>query len=105
MSTLHVHLDESGNFRFSPEGSRYYIFAAAWTYEPAPLAHELTNLSFSLVKKGLNIQAFHASPDRQDTRDAVVSILTKHNTWQYAAIVVEKSKVNPNPPRSARFLP
>ena len=38
VATLHIALDEAGNLNFSPRGSKYYVFAAAWTYDPAPLA-------------------------------------------------------------------
>jgi hypothetical protein len=93
--TLHVHLDESGNFTFSLHGTKYYVFSAAWTYDPAPLAQDLTRLRFSLLKDGHNIAAFHATEDKQENRDSVVNVLVGHNNWEYAGIVIEKAKVNP----------
>ncbi len=95
MPTLHVHLDESGNLVFATTGTRYYVFAAAWTHDPAPLAHDLTRLRFSLLKQGHNLPAFHATTDRQVNRDAVVQVLADHANWHFAAVVVEKAKVNP----------
>jgi hypothetical protein len=50
LPTLHIHTDESGNFDFSPKGSRYYVFAAAWTYHPAALAANLSALRFEQIK-------------------------------------------------------
>jgi hypothetical protein len=44
--------DESGNLTFKPTGSKYYVFTAAWTYDPAPLANDLTGLRFALLKQG-----------------------------------------------------
>lgn len=105
MPTLHVHLDESGDLNFSARGTKYYIFAAAWTYDPAPLALDLTALRFSLLKQGRDIQAFHAAEDKQAHRDAVVSLLAGHDAWQYAAIVVEKAKVYPPLREPHRFYP
>lgn len=97
MPTLHVHLDESGNFNFSPSGSRYYIFACAWTYEPAQMANELTALRFSLVKQGHGerLSGFHACEDPQPRRERVLDILARHKNWNFASIVITKKRVNP----------
>ncbi|MBI3455494.1 MAG: DUF3800 domain-containing protein [Candidatus Rokubacteria bacterium] len=105
MPTLHVHLDESGNLGFAPTGTRYYVFAAAWTYDPAPLAHDLTRLRFMLLKQGHNLPAFHATTDRQVNRDAVVEALARHTNWHFAAVVIEKAKVNPVLREAHRFYP
>jgi hypothetical protein len=95
MTTLHVHLDESGDLTFSPRGSRHYLFAVAWTYDPGPLARDLTALRFGLIKQGHNLDAFHACEDKQADRDQVVALMTGYNTWKYAGLVVEKRMVNP----------
>lgn len=105
MATLHVALDESGDLTFSPSGSRYYVFAAAWTYDPSPVAVALTHLRFSLLKEGHDIQAFHAHEDKYVTRNAVIDILAGHENWSFAAIVVEKNKVNPAIRDPHRFYP
>jgi hypothetical protein len=78
--TLHIHLDESGNWHFNPKGSKYYAFAVVWTYDPQPLAIALTALRFRLVKQGLSIDGFHASPDKQSTRDAVVNTMLQDHS-------------------------
>lgn len=98
MSTLHVHLDESGDLNFSLAGSRYYIFACAWTYDPAPLANELNTLRFSLIKEGHGerLSAFHAKDDAHPKRQRVIPILVKHQNWNFASIVVNKRRVNPS---------
>ena len=97
MRTIHIHLDESGNLDFSPTGSRYYIFAVAWTYDPAPLAADLLALRFNLIKQGhdLNHGGFHAVYDPQPRRDIVLTRLTNHASWNFASIVIEKRRVNP----------
>ena len=105
MPTLHVSLDESGDLNFNPSGSRYYVFATSWTYDPAPLARALTDLRFSLLKQGQNIPAFHATEDKQLHRDAVISVLRAHADWRFAAIVVEKAKVNPTIRDPSHFYP
>jgi uncharacterized protein DUF3800 len=107
LPTLHVHLDESGDLNFSPAGSRYYIFACVWTYEPAPLANELNALRFSLVKQGHgeSLSGFHARQDAQPKRERVFPILVKHRNWTYASIVVEKRRVNPVLYEPEKFYP
>lgn len=105
MATLHVCLDESGDLRFTPKGSKYYIFAVAWTFDPRPLAHDLGDLRYSLLKQGHDLHSFHATEDRQPNRDAVVAKLLAHNGWQFAGLVVEKAKVNPTIREDRQFYP
>lgn len=94
-STLHVHLDESGTLKFTPTGSRYYVFAVAWTYSPQPLALRLQLLRFRLLRQGLNLEKFHATEDHPRVREAVLQTLLSHRGWRFAAAVVEKKKVPP----------
>lgn len=105
MPTLHIALDESGDLTFSRRGSKYFIFAVAWTFNPRPLAHDLADLRFGLLKQGHDLDSFHATTDRQPNRDAVVTKLLAHNQWFYAGLVVEKSKVNPVLYDEKRFYP
>src|SRR5439155_9283307 len=104
-ATLHVHLDESGDLRFDVNGSAYYVLSTAWTYDPGPLARELTALRFRLLKGGADIDSFHACEDQQANRDQVVAALAATNTWNFAAIVIEKRKVNPSIYEPRRFYP
>lgn len=107
LATLHVHVDESGEFNFSPTGTRYYIFAAAWTYDPVPLSAELTHLRYSIVKAGYgaNLSAFHACEDPAPRRELVIQALLKHAPWNFASIVIEKRKVNPSVREAEVFYP
>ena len=105
--TLHVHLDESGNLDFSPRGSRYYVFTAAWTYDPVPLAHELTALRFRCLKigHGERLSAFHACEDPQPRRDLVIEAMLNHKTWNFASIVIDKPRINPTIYDPIKFYP
>ncbi|MGH7343020.1 MAG: DUF3800 domain-containing protein [Candidatus Rokuibacteriota bacterium] len=93
--TLHVHMDESGDLNFSPVGSRYYVFAATWTYKPLDLALDLQNLRFRLLKDGKSVERFHAASDTVETRMLVLDRLAAQPHWRFAAVVVEKAKVPP----------
>ncbi len=105
MPTLHVHLDESGDLRFSPRASRFYIFAVTWTYDPQPLAQHLTTLRLGLVKHGHNIPGFHATDDRPAHRLSVLAALRASAGWNYAAVVIEKAKVHPSLYDPTQFYP
>ena len=103
--TLHVYLDEAGDFNFRPNGSPYYVFAVAWTMDPSPLAHDLARLRYALLKQGHDLTSFHASEDKQRHRDAVVEVLRRHANWRFAAVVVDKGKVNPSIRDQHSFYP
>jgi hypothetical protein len=105
MPTIHIHLDESGNFDFSPKGTSYYVFAAAWTYDPAPLARRLQALRYRLLKQGHDVACFHATEDRQEIRDAVLNLIGSDAQWRFCAIVVDKKKVHPTLRLAERFYP
>ena len=96
LPTLHVYLDEAGNLGFTTKGTEHYVFAAAWTYDPAPLAEDLTQLRFSLLKQGQDLHSFHASEDKQKHRDAVVSAMVQRSEWQFCSVVIQKRRVNPS---------
>jgi Protein of unknown function (DUF3800) len=107
MATLHIHVDESGEFNFSPSGSRYYIFTAVWTYDPVPLSAELTNLRYSIIKAGHgpNLSGFHACDDPDPRRELVIGAMLRHAQWNFASIVIEKNKVNPTVRGPDMFYP
>jgi hypothetical protein len=102
LATLHIHIDESGNFVFSPKGSRFYIFTTAWTYNPSPLAASLSNMRFQLIKEGHfrlgvidDLCGFHACNDPKPRRNAVIQRIIQHGDWNFASLIVEKNHVNP----------
>src|ERR1700740_3204463 len=107
MRTLHGHRDEAGDLNFAASGSRYFIFTAAWTYDPAPLAYELNMLRFQIIKEGHGerLSSFHAREDAEPKRNRVIEVLLKHRTWNFASIVVEKRRVNPKLYEPADFYP
>lgn len=105
MATLHVAIDEAGDFSFKPNRSKYLILTAAFTYNPRPLATELTSLRFLLMKEGHDLQSFHCCEDKQAHRDSVVTRLMADNEWSFASIVVDKRKVNPVLHRPEVFYP
>lgn len=104
LATLHIHLDESGCFNFSPKGSQFYCFAALWTYYPELLAEAVTAEQYKLLRDGHDVR-FHATEDRQLVRDRVVAAMQRAPHWAWTAVVVEKRKVNPSIRDAAVFYP
>lgn len=65
MPTLHIHADESGDLKFTRGGRRHFTFTAACGLRPGPLTTALTNLRFSQLGNGDDIERFHAHQDRE----------------------------------------
>lgn len=106
MSTLHVHIDESGDLDFSPRGSKFIVFAALWTYEPLLLAWHLQNLRFGFLKACSSerlakyrlerLERFHCCEDSFYVRELVIKRMVTSPGWKFAATVIQKSKVSPS---------
>lgn len=94
--TLFIFLDESGNFDFSPSGTKYYTFTALSVVRPFGAVHELIDLKHDFWESNLNLEYFHASEDRQVVRNSVIEIInTKLRNARIDCHIVEKRKTNP----------
>lgn len=105
MSTLHIYLDEAGDWEFSPKGSRYFAMGVLWTFDPTPLAAKLTDLRFDFLRSGVDIESFHASPDKQPTRNRVIGALNACSGWHFGCALMEKRRVNPSIREPQRLYP
>lgn len=97
--------DESGNFDFSTNGTPYVVFGALTTRNPAPLLRPLSDLRYSLIASGIEIEAFHATEDKQVVRNQVFAIIKAVGGFEFDAVVVEKRKVDPALYDVTRFYP
>jgi hypothetical protein len=75
--TLFIFIDESGNFDFSPNGTKNFVMAAVVTSVPTQTGTTLMNLKYQLLKSGENIQYFHATEDKQVIRNEVFAEIAK----------------------------
>lgn len=73
--TLFVFVDESGNLDFSPKGTKFYVLAAVATTNPIKSASLLQQLKYSHLQSGDDVEMFHASEDRQQIRNGVLSCI------------------------------
>ena len=104
MENLFIFVDESGNFDFSPTGSRYFILSAAVTSDPIQGVDSLLKWRHHIlaggnggdhaVRKPRDCTHFHCSEDEQYTRNGVFSIIANLNVSVYS-VVVQKNKTKP----------
>lgn len=103
---LYVFLDEGGNLDFSPSGTKYFVLTGVWLPRPFPCDADLHSLRFDLIETGLDIEYFHASEDRQPTRDRVFGIIRGClSAFKADAVIVEKAKTGPSLRDDAKFYP
>lgn len=93
MPTFHVHADESGSLKFSDRSLDHFVFAAAWTYEPAQVARELREFRYELLRDGKDLERFHARKDNPWRRYEVIDRIANDASWHFAAVVVQMGKV------------
>ncbi|MEI6033553.1 MAG: DUF3800 domain-containing protein [Verrucomicrobiae bacterium] len=103
---LYIFLDEAGNLDFSSKGTRYFVLGCISKERPFHAYRELTELKYDLVEQRTDIEYFHASEDRQATRDAVFKIICSNiDGVRYDAVVVEKRKASAALQADEKFYP
>ena len=94
--TLYLFIDESGNFDFSPKGTKYFILSAFATFDPITKRGDLVRLRYRLLAAGVNQEYFHATEDAQKVRDEVYALLASlKGTYEVHAVAAQKNKTNP----------
>lgn len=78
----------------------------AYTYDPLPLAQQLTALRFSINKShGHDIEGFHACLDPWPVKRQAIQCMVGQPNWRFASVVVEKCKVHPSLRAPEKFYP
>ncbi|MEW6200331.1 MAG: DUF3800 domain-containing protein [bacterium] len=102
MKTLYVFVDESGNFDFSPSGTKYFVLTALSTDSPFKIGAPLLKLRYDLLPNyacGSSMETsgyFHASEDTQLVRNQVFSVLFNlSDNMRVDCVVAQKNKTNP----------
>jgi hypothetical protein len=103
--TVYLFFDESGNLDFSNNGTPHYIFGCLTTRDPASLLRPLADYRYELLGEGVEIEAFHATSDRQVVRNRVFDIIAGTAGLDFDCVIIEKRKVNPSLYDEARFYP
>jgi hypothetical protein len=95
--TLYIFIDESGNFDFSPNGTKHFVLTSVATVCPSEKREPFIDLKYQLLKNKDSGVAdfFHATEDRQMVRDRVFDQILKTENFDVDAIVVQKNKAHP----------
>lgn len=103
---LYIYLDEAGNFDFSPTGTRYSMLGSIALERPFGFFTPMAELRLDLLEQGVEIERFHASDDKQTTRNAVFGMLREHlDTLRIDATIIEKRKTGPALQAEEQFYP
>ena len=94
--TLYIFIDESGDFNFSPKGSKNFYLTAFTTFNPAVNRDSLLNLKYALLATGEDQEYFHATEDRQVVRDRVFDFIASLNDqYEVHTVFAKKNRTNP----------
>lgn len=103
---LYVYLDEAGNFDFSEKGTRYFMLGSVALERPFGFHTPLAELRFDLLEQGLDIERFHASDDKQSTRNLVFGVIREClGAMRIDATIAEKRKTGPALRADDQFYP
>lgn len=93
---IYIFSDEAGDFTFKdkPGASRYFIIGSV-TMSDCGIGEELLALRRELAWKGISLEMFHATADKQDVRDQVFDII-RHSALRVDATIFEKRKAQPH---------
>ena len=99
LKTLYIFIDESGNFDFTASGTKFFTLTAASTLSPLQSRDELLRKVYEMKYAGWtggqHDYFFHATEDRQETRDWVFAALKKLD-FDIDTIIAQKNKTNPS---------
>jgi|SRR5215213_8271060 len=104
---LYIFLDESGNFDFSKQGSRFFFLTSVTKERPFQAPKALHDLRYDLLEAGQEVtEYFHAREDKQVIRNAVFEVIRTHlEGIRVDSLIVEKAKTNPALQEIEKFYP
>ncbi len=108
MPPLNIFIDESGNFDFSPNGTRHFLLTAVSTMDCPELLSGYFQLRHRIAATGLDLEELHATEDRQAIRNQVFDLLEEHvahGCFSVDAVIAQKNRVNPAMREEIVFYP
>lgn len=95
---LYIFLDESGDFNFSPNGTKYFILTSVTKSRPFEAFKALHDLKYDLLQEKLEVEEyFHACEDKQRVRDRVFEVIENHlDRYTIDSVIAEKRKAGPH---------
>jgi hypothetical protein len=105
MRTLYLFLDISGDYAFTPSGSKYLVFTSLCCEDTAPGVLEAQALKHDLIATGQDLYRFHACDDNKRVRRRVFQLIANLSHARVDSLVIEKTKVNPSLYRLSKLYP
>lgn len=98
MSILYIFLDESGDFEFSPKGSKFFVLTSLITEDVHPISSALNTLKYSIIETAPNfreLEYFHAYNDPPPIRNQLYELLSKLDGYRVDSVSVAKHVIHP----------
>lgn len=76
--TLFLFLDESGNLDFSDKGTNYFLMTCLVPQRLFSICHDLMDIKYGLLSRGIPIRRFHATEDTNPVRINVYDAISKY---------------------------
>lgn len=98
----YLYIDESGNFDFSPKGSKYLILTCAVMRREFEHLDKLSSIKYDCLEHGLPKKKqgdsfeFHAAEDWQALRNKVFDVIEAIPDLGIYSIVIRKNRTNPS---------
>ena len=90
---IYIFLDESGNFDFSTNGTRFFVLTSVSQRRPFPMAGSLDAYRHECLEFGLNLESFHCAKDNRRVQGRVFDLIAAHlDEIRIDCLVVEKRK-------------
>lgn len=94
-NVLYIFIDESGNFDFSPNGSKYFVLTAVSTMNPLHKRVKFSELRYDLLTQSVDQEFFHATEDVQTTRDKVFGLIQNQvDDVTVDSVIAQKNKAH-----------
>jgi hypothetical protein len=94
-NALYIFIDESGNFDFSPTGTKYFALTAVSTVKPLNERVKFSELRYDLLTQSVDQEFFHATEDAQLTRDKVFDLIENTiNDISVDSVIAQKNKAH-----------
>ncbi len=101
MPALNVFIDESGDFEFSPKGSRLFVLTAVTTLGTGceDLLRDFFQLRQRLALDGTGLERFHATNDPVPVRGSFFELIAQHvshRCLRIDSVIARKNRANPS---------
>ena len=95
----YIFLDESGNFDFSVNGTRYFVLTSVSMRRPFQWFESIDDCKYDCIEYGLENQYSHCAEDNRHVRGKVFDIIGNHLDAVYDVCLGSKKR----PPRLLRY--